>query len=73
MFVKYLEMFHFDPLKPANWRLSGAVRRRGARRNMAEPTQFSFDLKELTTALTKQQGLREGLGWLRSISVSVRA
>jgi hypothetical protein len=30
---------------------------------MAEPTQFSFDLKELTTALIKQQGLREGT-WL---------
>jgi hypothetical protein len=30
---------------------------------MAEPTQFSFDLKELTTALIKQQGLHEG-AWL---------
>jgi hypothetical protein len=30
---------------------------------MAEPTQFSFDLKELTTALIKQQGLHEGT-WL---------
>jgi hypothetical protein len=30
---------------------------------MAEPTQFSFDLMELTTALIKQQGLHEGT-WL---------
>jgi hypothetical protein len=30
---------------------------------MAEPTQFSFDLKELVTALIKQQGIHEG-AWL---------
>jgi hypothetical protein len=30
---------------------------------MAEVTQFTFDLRELTTALIKQQGLHEGL-WL---------
>jgi hypothetical protein len=43
-----------------------------ARRNMAEPTQFSFDLKELTTALIKEQDLHEGLGWRASISLLVR-
>jgi hypothetical protein len=30
---------------------------------MAEQTQFSFDLKELTTALIKEQDLHEGT-WL---------
>jgi hypothetical protein len=28
---------------------------------MAEATQFSFDLREVATALIKQQGLHEGL------------
>jgi hypothetical protein len=27
---------------------------------MAEPTQFTFDLKEVATALIRQQGLHEG-------------
>jgi hypothetical protein len=39
---------------------------------MAEPTQFTFELKEVATALVKQQGLHEGL-WMVSFEVGLVA
>jgi hypothetical protein len=39
---------------------------------MAEPTQFSFDLKEAATALIKQQGLHEG-HWMLALEFSLGA
>lgn len=33
---------------------------KGVRYNMAETTQYSFDLKEIATALIKHHGIREG-------------
>jgi hypothetical protein len=39
---------------------------------MAEPTQFSFDLKEVATALVKQQGLHEG-HWLVTFELNLAA
>jgi hypothetical protein len=39
---------------------------------MAEPTQFTFDLKEAATALVKQQGLHEGL-WMVSFEIGLVA
>jgi hypothetical protein len=39
---------------------------------MAEPTQFTFDLKEVATALVKQQGLHEGL-WMVAFEVGLVA
>jgi hypothetical protein len=35
---------------------------------MAQPTQYTFDLKEATAALIKQQGLHEGL-WMLSFEM----
>ena len=39
---------------------------------MAEPTQYSFSLRELTTALIREQGLREGL-WMVSFEFNFGA
>jgi hypothetical protein len=39
---------------------------------MAEPTQYTFDLKEATAALIKQQGLHEGL-WMISFEIVLGA
>lgn len=39
---------------------------------MAEPTQFTFDLREATEALIKQQGLHTGL-WMLAIEFAFTA
>ena len=39
---------------------------------MAEPTQYSFSLRELTIALIKEQGLHEGL-WMASFEFTFGA
>jgi hypothetical protein len=39
---------------------------------MAEPTQYSFDLKEVTIALIKQQGLHEGT-WMVALEFNLGA
>jgi hypothetical protein len=37
---------------------------------MADPTQFSFDLRDVATALIKQQGIRDG-SWLLGFEFQV--
>ncbi|CAN2535471.1 hypothetical+protein [Methylocapsa aurea] len=39
---------------------------------MAEPTQFTFDLKEVTEALVRKQGLKEGK-WTISFEMTLIA
>jgi len=39
---------------------------------MAEPTQFTFDLQEVATALIKQQGIHEG-AWLAAFEFGLGA
>ncbi len=39
---------------------------------MAEPIQFSFDLREVATALIKQQGIHEG-AWLAGFEFNLGA
>ena len=39
---------------------------------MADPTQFSFDLREVTEALIKQQGLTSGI-WTLSVEFNFTA
>jgi hypothetical protein len=39
---------------------------------MAEPTQFSFDLKEVAAALIKEQNIHEGL-WTIAFEISMGA
>lgn len=39
---------------------------------MAEPTQYAFDFKEVTTALIKAQGLHEGL-WALNFEFTLTA
>jgi hypothetical protein len=39
---------------------------------MAEPTQYSFDMKEATIALIKQQGIHEGL-WTIGFEITFAA
>jgi hypothetical protein len=39
---------------------------------MAEPTQYTFDLKEVTVALLKEQGIHEGL-WTLSFEIVLGA
>jgi hypothetical protein len=39
---------------------------------MAEPIQYSFDLREATVALIKQQGLHEGL-WVLGFEMNLAA
>ena len=39
---------------------------------MAEPSQYSFDLKEVTIALIKQQGLHEG-AWMVALEFHLGA
>jgi hypothetical protein len=39
---------------------------------MADPTQFSFDIKEVTEALIKQQGLTSG-SWTLSVEFNFTA
>lgn len=39
---------------------------------MAEPTQFTFDLKEVATALIKQQDLHEGV-WFAAFEFGLAA
>ena len=39
---------------------------------MADPTQFTFNLKEATTALIKQQGLHEG-NWMIALEFGLAA
>jgi hypothetical protein len=39
---------------------------------MAEPTQYSFDLREVTEALIRKQGLKEGK-WLVSFEFNLGA
>ena len=39
---------------------------------MAEPTQYSFDLREVTEALIRKQGLKEGK-WMASFELNLGA
>ena len=39
---------------------------------MAEPTQYSFDLREVTEALIRKQGLKEGK-WMAAFELNLGA